>query len=247
MLKRQRGSSPISFTPEPTLEADVAPTDLYEPDAKRRRYFAPSRPGESGDGTYEEDDAESSDGMRTPGAKRQEFREGRGRGKEWQKDAGEYGDANSLLHDLHAEQRHRVIFSSSSPVQPTSPPVYQHHAENDMLLHTSRTKGEPMLTYPLRNHSVQNELMKHTGDLPYSSFAEAGTSEEASRVSQRYEDTNKYVSPQFCVPLMLTTCCTYQGSYVHSYSVEGRTYTTLTLIEPLFMYYLFSVGSFYGI
>ncbi|KAI0082228.1 hypothetical protein K474DRAFT_1655583 [Panus rudis PR-1116 ss-1] len=115
MLKRQRPSSPIPLPMETQVEDDWS-SSLYEPDSKRRRYFAPpsSRGGRAGE-------ADSDDVLdtSTEDGKEEETKEWRyvSRKREWQETAGVYKNANSLLHDLHAEQRHRMLFSSSSSPQ----------------------------------------------------------------------------------------------------------------------------------
>ena len=94
-----------------TLEAKEAVEDLYEPDRKRRRYFTPSETDKSSwrNVSGEEVDAESAGGAESP----EQTPRGRYEGvHEWQRRAGEYKSANILLHDLHAQQRHRMIFAS---------------------------------------------------------------------------------------------------------------------------------------
>lgn len=111
MLKRQRPSSPIPHPMEHTVEADVAPGDLYQPDRKRRRYFTTSHLDKSPWTCTAQEvvNVELEDDIHVPS----ERREGHCRGtKEWQQQAGEYSAANTLLHDLHAQQRHRQIFAA---------------------------------------------------------------------------------------------------------------------------------------
>ena len=120
MLKRQRTSSPIPWSAEPTVEADAAPGDLYEPDRKRRRYFTTANPDKSlwmgsDDDAALEGELEVSE--EKPGKRAERAASGV---REWERQAGQYKDANILLHDLHAEQRHRMLFAiGSSPHSPS--------------------------------------------------------------------------------------------------------------------------------
>lgn len=113
MLKRQRPVSPMLYPIDCTMEAHEAPEDLYEPDLKRRRYFTPSEADKSPwrDAIADEVDAESGHG---DGSSKRRSESRYGEVREWQSHAGEYKTVNILLHDLHAEQRHRAIFASPS-------------------------------------------------------------------------------------------------------------------------------------
>ncbi|KAF7789864.1 hypothetical protein EIP86_000812 [Pleurotus ostreatoroseus] len=201
MLKRQRGSSPIPYPVEPTQEADVGATDLYEPDVKRRRYFAPVH-----DGSWRSDEGgDSADGDSADEA--ESLNREWGRGRERPRDIGEYGKANRLLHDLHAEQRHRMLFTPSA--HPMHPPLqYQHHyAEHHPLAPYAyayhpgaKSDPPPAVEYPLRNLTVTSTAAKHELRADGSMFQERKATEEAASVSQRYEDTNR------CVTIRVRRC-----------------------------------------
>lgn len=78
---------------EPELDVDAEPMeeDQEEHNNKRRRTVAPSLEGKSrGWNTF-------------PLLQEEELVE------EWKNDAGEYKDANTLLHELHAQNRHRTV------------------------------------------------------------------------------------------------------------------------------------------
>ena len=109
MLKRQR-STP-SFVPDTYVPQEPS-IDMFERVAKRRRHFAPpqvqaTNKGKSpwwirdSDGEEDVEDDEQTPGCSMPSEHAQRLEH-----------AGEYRHANSLLHDLHAEQRHRMLFSS---------------------------------------------------------------------------------------------------------------------------------------
>ncbi len=189
MLKRQRASSPLSFPPDITTEADVSSSDLYEPDAKRRRYFVPTSSSER-PASRDQNDAELSDGSSTPDIWQQE------RGKSWKKGAGEYSAANSLLHDLHAEQRHRAIFALSPlPSTSTSSP-YQSGRTTSPLLHnlskeyTHVVEDEP-LYFPSPSHECTNSSSKCSIPGPMWKQERIPPTIEADQVARRYEDTNR--------------------------------------------------------
>ncbi|CAL1696531.1 unnamed protein product [Somion occarium] len=140
MSKRQRPSSPIPISPETQLEDETSSGNVYEPDTKRRRYFAPITPGDrqstsDGGDEYDSEDSELREGQSNS---RRKYLGGL---REWQADAGVYKDANILLHDLHAEQRHRMLFSTTSSTStafathshsPPSSPHYIHAAKDSI-------------------------------------------------------------------------------------------------------------------
>ena len=112
--------------------------------------------------------------------------------------AGEYKGVNTLLHDLHAEQRHRMLFSSS--VHPSQLPMGDHHP---------RQHPESEHSYPLPSHIFPPSPSAH-GPSPVApqdpqtrmasfviSIPSKETSEvdhvEVQRVTERYEDTNRYI------------------------------------------------------
>ncbi|KAI0803050.1 hypothetical protein BC629DRAFT_1591148 [Irpex lacteus] len=161
MLKRQRTSSPIPWPMEQTVEADVAPGDLYEPDRKRRRYFTASNLDKSlwmdlADG--DQWDGEVDDAEDRPRKRREGYASG---ANEWRQQAGQYKDANTLLHDLHAEQRHRMIFAAV-----------------------------PSLHNAPHAHSLHIPTQHTASDVHDDSSQQQPRPVEAKRVTERYEDTN---------------------------------------------------------
>ncbi len=189
MIKRQRGSSPIPFPSDPTHEADVAATDLYEPDAKRRRYFAPIHHGNwQGHQGADSVDADSGDEVEAPV---HDWRQRRPR------DNGEYGKANQILHDLHAEQRHRLLFTSSPHSTNLTPQYHQHYSKFDQSTSDAdpypsppKIKHPPEVGPP-RNLSVAPPTSKYGYHSDSPMHGEGIASEEAALVSHRYEDTNR--------------------------------------------------------
>lgn len=166
MLKRQRPSSPSPITPEVSLE-DLS-GDLYQPDPKRRKYFSSSKPPNP-ILRSEQPDTNDSDNEVDDG--REEYFVGR---REWQKEAGLYKDANVLLHDLHAEQRHRMLFNTSTL---------------SSFLHRMNPQGTGYLQDP--SQVGHDEPQAHSSHIPLQGYSQPGCS-EAQRVSHCYEDTNRY-------------------------------------------------------
>jgi len=187
MLKRQRPSSPISFPDE-----DTTPADLYEPDSKRRRYFGPPTTAQQKrERNHDhEEDSEDNDGGESG---RGEYFIGK---REWSLAAGVYKDANSLLHDLHAEQRHRALFSTpqhpdfaSADIAPTaSYPSHPPRATSSKDHTNSHSAG-----FPLRDSGHWNS------DGTQMIFDGEGRNEqaEAQVVTQRYENPNRLLRALF--------------------------------------------------
>lgn len=168
MLKRQRPSSPIPGTP--VADEKQLPDDLYEPMCKRRRFYAPSGPDDVVSGEQHDDEQHDVDSMYI-----RKYGPHNVQGEGWHKGAGEYKNANILLHDLHAEQRHRVLFSPHS--SPSAIPSYI----NDILNHQ-----QPKARYAPSLPPI--EPVSH--DLCADQDSE---STEARVVAQRYGETNKCV------------------------------------------------------
>ncbi|KAI0724345.1 hypothetical protein C8T65DRAFT_733982 [Cerioporus squamosus] len=199
MLKRQR-SSP-SFVPDAYPAADPAIDTFEERVAKRRRQLAPQhpystdkgkapwRPGDS-DGEEDVENDEYLDRPLAPSSQAQRLQQ-----------AGAYKHANTLLHDLHAEQRHRVLFSSLSPPEHIS--IAHNHPRN-----------HPELEHPLSSPSKLPPMVPEYGPLPVPSYestkhtssftisipskdASAVDHVEVQRVTERYEDTNRFLGSLF--------------------------------------------------
>ena len=108
MLKRQRPASPSPHYGA-TEDAKSLPEDLFEPMSKRRRYFAAGSTDSVNSQSYENNDDEDEQQVRSSCPP---FRPNGVR--KWQKYAGEYKEENTKLHDLHAEQRHRLLFTTDN-------------------------------------------------------------------------------------------------------------------------------------
>lgn len=190
MLKRQRPTSPIPSLPSLPGGQEL-PFESYERVAKRRRQFAhrgrtPGNPYDDGEDYQDEgeDDTEADGG-------RSEYREVRSR---WQEQAGMYKQANTLLHDLHAEQRHRILFSPSSSSHPwcsTTQGDISPHGDSGKLMDATRHHPYPYQpTPPLPPHTVSSKtvapesLCQPRGDVSIEDV-------EVQRVTERYENTNK--------------------------------------------------------
>ncbi|CDO72432.1 hypothetical protein BN946_scf184977.g132 [Trametes cinnabarina] len=190
MLKRRRSSpslvadSPYAATPEPTM-------DVFERVAKRRRPFTRSQGQERQGGSswrYDDTDGEEDVDGDDVSAGQEEHSSQDGRLHH----AGEYRRVNSLLHDLHAEQRHRMIFSSSLPPSqlPTlhhiSPVHSQHVAHYANKTTPVSTLGEDISS---AHSAAQKPLPSFTISIP-SKDASVVDHVEVRHVEERYADMN---------------------------------------------------------
>jgi hypothetical protein len=128
MLKRQRASSPSPLTQNPPTEVPLissVPTSS-EHGVKRRRLHTPPLDGRlrgwdilpvPSEDEAEEDDIMEDDSPSPWATATDPSLSG----------PGEYKAANSLLHDLHAEQQHRRLMSPSSHPSPSSPGPFSSH------------------------------------------------------------------------------------------------------------------------
>ena len=191
MLKRQR--SIPSFVPDPPYAATPESSiDVFERVAKRRRHFAPpsDRPSHS---SWTMDDTDGEEDV--DGEEHRASRQGNSDPEQGQRlnQAGEYRNVNSLLHDLHAEQRHRMLFSSSLP--PSHLPML-HHTEPPYAVAASADKTLPALSsnhLPPAQHEMRKAPSSFTISIP-SKDATMVDHVEVQRVTERYEDTNRYAS-----------------------------------------------------
>jgi hypothetical protein len=204
MLKRQRASSPLplaqSTVPE-SLPISSDPSSNHG--AKRRRIFAPSLDGSSrGWGGFplasadeeDEDDILMDDRTPTP---QPNFHESS------MESAGAYKMANSLLHDLHAEQQHRRMMSSAAAnpdLQSAS--FFSHGWSSSSSISLARKPGFVMHPVPqdVLTAGVKNRLR----------------CEEDVSVYERYEERNRYDCFSFLVrySLAFITAFRYLGSVV---------------------------------
>ncbi|KAI0361850.1 hypothetical protein OH77DRAFT_1516760 [Trametes cingulata] len=199
MLKRQR-SSP-SFVPDAPYAATPDPAiDAYERVAKRRRHFG--RPRDQAtphwNGVWHQDDTDGEEDVeydeQASGSPDSSERAQR------LEVAGEYRHVNSLLHDLHAEQRHRVLFSS--PFPPSHLPVLHNRPQSQDPLPnpSSSDKTVPALSADGAQASAHHDDRRcgpsFTISIPIKD-ASVVDHVEVQRVKQRYEDTNRYLGSLF--------------------------------------------------
>ncbi|OSD06011.1 hypothetical protein PYCCODRAFT_1464693 [Trametes coccinea BRFM310] len=195
MLKRRR-SSP-SFVPDSPYDATPeSAKDVFERVAKRRRPFAHTRDQgnaqERGswtvDDTDGEEDVEGDDD--SPERSEQAAR---------LQQAGDYRHVNSLLHDLHAEQRHRMLFSSTLPPSLLSTPQY---------FPAEQSRGAPQSTdkiTPTLSNDGDTSSAPHASQKPMPTFTISIPCKEASvmdhvevrHVEERYADMNRYLGSLF--------------------------------------------------
>lgn len=191
MLKRQR--SVPSFVPDPYPPTDPAIEMFEERVAKRRRHAqstdkgkTPWLPGES-DGEEDAEYSEQATGRSAPSEQARRLGQ-----------AGEYKHVNTLLHDLHAEQRHRMLFSSSSP--PIHQPFAHYHPRHlPELAYPSSSLDKLAATVPVHGPPAADptELHRHMPSFTISiPIKDASTVDhvEVQRVTERYEESNRCVN-----------------------------------------------------
>ncbi|KZT06384.1 uncharacterized protein LAESUDRAFT_759556 [Laetiporus sulphureus 93-53] len=200
MLKRQRPTSPgpspdAAFSSEPALDHD-----LLERLAKRRRYFAHSRDDVLPKGRFDREAHDDGDVDEEEDVHEERHRSEHAQGKaQWQEEAGLYKAANTLLHDLHAEQRHRMIFSS--PTAPTCGTSLSSHEPH--LPQPSRQSPLFSTNAPNIRNAPHESLMKHSSDYVPDKASTLLTMTpsidelEVQNVTQRYEDTNRILGSLF--------------------------------------------------
>ena len=107
--------------------------------------------------------------------------------------AGEYKHVNTLLHDLHAEQRHRMLFSSSPHCQ-MSP--FDQDPEFNPPFAAPPHKLASSPSHPTPHHHIAREAQGLTPSFTISipsQDPEPVDFTEVQRVTQTYQDTNRYV------------------------------------------------------
>jgi hypothetical protein len=188
MLKRPRASSPPPFaqTPDfPLTSSDPTP----EHGAKRPRIFGPPLDGPSrgwgpvGVGVEDEEDEDDIMEGYTPNLPAN-------KSEPSLESTGEYTTANSLLHDLHAEQQHRRLMSSSlHPTSPPSPPFSYHDWPRATL---QQPNGKPTFVIHPHPHPIQDTLLYeiYRRDVHTSGTKEELHYDERS-VYKRYEEANR--------------------------------------------------------
>lgn len=208
MLKRQRSIPSFVPVPDPYPTADPAIDMFEERVAKRRRQFAPPHiqsvdkgkaPWRGGESDGEEDVEKDEQAGRLASSEQAQRIE----------QAGEYKNVNTLLHDLHAEQRHRLLFSTSS--LPAHMPFAHEHApagpEPDhpfSPLHKSAATPPAHGPHAAFPHGPQRHMPAFTISIP-TKDASVVDHVEVQRVTREYENTNRCASSAlFCDILCLT-------------------------------------------
>uniref|UniRef100_A0A8H7YBW7 Uncharacterized protein n=1 Tax=Psilocybe cubensis TaxID=181762 RepID=A0A8H7YBW7_PSICU len=204
MLKRQRPASPPIPSSSVPVVSDT-PADLIERHTKRRRTLPPvldgshrgwaTEPRTSADDEDEyysddEEDEQESDFQR-----------------QQQQLQSEYKSTNNMLRELHTLHQHRLLFSPQATSDTRASPLtvikpYQHQQLlqspiKGLMPHLSERLQTPQqqLTSTSTPARIDSTKRTHTDPL----------SEELTRVSERYESTNRYVTPSqtisaFCGP-----------------------------------------------
>ncbi|KZT21699.1 hypothetical protein NEOLEDRAFT_1181537 [Neolentinus lepideus HHB14362 ss-1] len=191
MLKRSRPITPPPHLEElPSLPLVPGPSSIeyYQRDVKRRRTAAPSLDGPSRGWERSSfcDEEDEEDWWQD---------ENNGRGAEASLETSkQYQASNSLLHDLHAEYQHRMLFSPSpaassrhfpSQAGPYSPQSHAVHLGKQSMRYLS---DRPVMT-EINGH-LQRAMAMHMekGGLD--------TAEE-QRVRARYEESNRLLRSLF--------------------------------------------------
>jgi len=192
MLKRQRASSPSPLTQTPETELPLIPSvpTSSEHGVKRRRIHSPPLDGQSrgwgippepSEDEIDEDDVmgdDSPDAWATPSLD----------------GTGEYKAANSLLHDLHAEQQHRRLMSPS--LHSASSP-----GPSSSLDWSSTPKELPdrKLNFIPNSNSIQDALLaeKYRQGLHASETKNRVDCDDDVNVYDRYGETNRLLGLVF--------------------------------------------------
>ncbi|KAI0252594.1 hypothetical protein BJV78DRAFT_323354 [Lactifluus subvellereus] len=194
MLKRQRASSPSPLIQPTATELPLPSADsTSEHGAKRRRISGPPLEGPSrgwGPVCAPSEDEDEDDIMNgctpNPWANRREPSP---------ESAGEYKTANSLLHDLHAEQQHRRLMSPSPHLTPPPTPF------------SYPDWSPPALQQPVGKHAfVIHPHPNLIQDTPLYEKYHQGVHTNKTRdgllcddvsVYERYEETNRFLGSVF--------------------------------------------------
>lgn len=196
MLKRQRAPSPplIPFIPD-----DI-------PHSKRPRIL-PHILDSKGRGDIHQDnlDEENED----PDALRGEF---------WPRtrpvpSPSEYRSTNSKLYELHALNRHRMIFSNAYP---------------PAILDTSSCHAPPsrVIPRPLPRHDPGDYSSSGPND-EQREEQDSDIREESQRVKERYEDTNKFDNLPFVLQSVLICNCATDFCVLPSFQGDERLVQTI--------------------
>ncbi|KAI0651643.1 hypothetical protein C8Q79DRAFT_1004918 [Trametes meyenii] len=199
MLKRRRSSpsfvpdSPYAAAPEPTI-------DVFERVVKRRRQVTPQDHfAVYGKGAQYTDDTDGEEDIE--GDKRDGGQSHYPQGSDRLEQAGEYRSANTLLHDLHAEHRHRMLFFLPRlPSDVSTPQCHLYNEYHHHHHHHSTSTTDKTLPAPVDAEPPSAALHKHTPSFTISiPSKDANTVDhvEVQRVTQRYEDTNRYLGSLF--------------------------------------------------
>ncbi|KAI0271521.1 hypothetical protein BC834DRAFT_966987 [Gloeopeniophorella convolvens] len=192
MLKRQRPSSPLPaqavvpdfpiISPDPTSSEHIA---------KRRRTEAPSLDGPSrGWGpspgfSEDEDEGFAMDGGDLHDRLHMHTQRLEG--------AGEYKTANTLLRDLHVEQQHRRLLSTSSSPDPS------YHSWSSHNFEESPVRKYATVTNPYQLHAEVTPLYKnyYCQATLTNSMADMSHTNEGSGVYEHYEGANRFLRSIF--------------------------------------------------
>ncbi|KAG6832214.1 hypothetical protein H0H92_004179 [Tricholoma furcatifolium] len=180
MLKRQRQPSPP--LPISSIPLIEDPFPLARRDVKRRRVLSQPLDGISREWTqtYDHDDEEEENITHDD-----DQAEGCGAREAF---ATEYKERNNVLRELHTLSQHRLLFASDYQNTPSSP--HSNYENQDSAPYKLRTS--------LRTDGTGDDL------------SQSHSSMELRRVTQRYEDTNRYDIQPF-PPLFRISIC-IQGS-----------------------------------
>lgn len=199
MLKRQRPMSPL---PSVDVPLEVVPDLSHQHHgAKRKRIVAPVLDGEwRGWGRGLRCHEKPCDNEDYEDEEEEYSRKGSDAAKGGEADerldglAGIYKSTNSFLHDLHALNQHRLIFSNPPPPSvPSSPPTQhlQSPAQSRPAAsryHDSKLPAKPALT------PISELCQRIPAYFPESSkgFEDGMHLGEVQKVKERYEDINRY-------------------------------------------------------
>ncbi|KAH9921946.1 uncharacterized protein BXZ73DRAFT_104208 [Epithele typhae] len=114
--------------------------------------------------------------------------------------AGQYKHMNTLLHDLHAEQRHRMLFSS--PLPPSYNPALHNLYESNPTHHLEPLEplsklGPSVPAYSQPNVPREPHKPLSSFHISISSKDDTRNHTEEQRVTELYEGRNRFLGELF--------------------------------------------------
>ncbi len=181
MLKRQRQPSPPPSSSVPFISDDI-------PISKRPRIQPPVLDGQARGRVWDDADDDGEEDVHDSFPENQ-----------WPQApqtllSSEYKSANSVLHDLHALNRHRMIFSN-----PNFNSIDPYGLSPTCITPQTKAVMSPILPHHHQDPAPDHKSSQTHLDYPSPNDASSSTTihNEEQKVKERYEDSNKFVSFPF--------------------------------------------------